>query len=378
MKILYFISFIHTSGGMERVLTLKANYLADVYGYDIGIVVLTKEEKPFFELSKKVKLHFLNLQSKDTVSSNTQKLLFNKHYNNLHYFLVEKLIKKEKPNVCISLFGNELYFLHKIKDGSKKVVEFHSSKQSFLIQARQGKWGFIKEFYTKNLLKQIKKELFYYDRFVCLTESDYDDWGHLKNSRVIYNPNTFKVPENFSIDYTQKRVLSVGGIALSKGYDLLIEAWSLVVKQFPEWEMCIVGRRNDNDSLDSLIFEKQLQNSIKVFPVTNDILSYYQSSSIYISSSRFEGFPMTLLEAASCGLPIVAFNTPTGPSEIIHNEEDGLIAEYLNIHDLAEKLKRLMHDSKLRKEFGLTGKKNIQRFSMDKIMKEWNELLINL
>lgn len=363
MKILYFIDRLDTPGGMERVLTLKANYLVEKLSCQVQVVVKnTYDKPPFFKLNPAIKIHNLNLK---TVKRKP------------HEAKVKELINRIKPEFCITLMGMEVYFLHKIKDGSRKIAEFHSSKQSMIIQAGESSLAFLKKIYRRWLVRKLTRQVRKYDRFITLTYEDDKDWGGLENSQVIPNPITFSV-KNIFPDYKAKTVLSIGGISYSKGFEYLIEIWKIVYSKYPDWKLIILGRRNDNDTLDDYIKQHKLETVIKVLPAVPNIREYYQKASIYATTSRYEGFPMTLLEAASCGLPIVSWKCPTGPAEIINHKEDGLLSEYMNIQALADNLMELMNDEQKRKQYGQAAQKNIQRFSMENIMKQWEKLLKEL
>ncbi|MFV0530340.1 MAG: glycosyltransferase family 4 protein [Flavobacteriales bacterium] len=377
-KIIYFINRIDLPGGMEKVLTIKANYLVEKFNYDVVIVTMNSYgNQPFFNLNKKIRLYDLQLQNNFRKGLFNRILKRNQVTSQEHFEKVKEIIFNEKPDFCISLFSNDLYFLYKIKDGSKKIIEFHNSRQSFLIESGKGISRIIRIFYRKQLLKKLEKIILKYDQFVCLTEEDYIAWGKLENSCYIYNPFFFEIQEK-SADHSNKTILSVGRIHYQKGFDLLIDIWEKIEKRFPDWNLKIVGRREGvKDNLDEIIEKKNLKR-IEVISATKDIQKYYYESSLYVSTSRYEGFPLTLLEAQSCGLPIVAFRTPTGPSEIIKDNEDGLLATYLDEQDLADKLMILMKDEEKRREFGVKAKENVKRFSIDKIMKNWDSLFNQL
>ena len=121
-----------------------------------------------------------------------------------------------------------------------------------------------------------------------------------------------------------------------------------------------------------------LEKSFLLKGATKDIQDKYLESSIYVMSSRYEGMPMVLLEAMACGLPIVSFNCPCGPKDIIKDKEDGFLIPFRDIELMAEKIEELIIDEEKRKLFGKNAKRNVQRFSQDKIMNQWQELFENL
>jgi glycosyltransferase involved in cell wall biosynthesis len=205
-----------------------------------------------------------------------------------------------------------------------------------------------------------------------LTKRDAENWGNFANIKQIYNVLPFYPDQSAELE--TKRIISVGRFTSQKGFDLLIEAWNLIHYQLPDWQLDIFGAGEDEEMLRSLIRKKCLDNSINIHPPTKDIIKEYLNSSIYVLSSRYEGFGMVLLEAMACGLPCVSFDCPSGPSEIILNNVDGFVVENGNVDRLAEKIKLMATDIRLRKEMGRKSKENIKRFLPENIMKEWDEL----
>ncbi|MFV0237328.1 MAG: glycosyltransferase family 4 protein [Flavobacteriales bacterium] len=353
MKILYFIDKVATPGGMERVLTIKANYLSKK-GYDIGVVTLENDSsEPFFQFSDEIKIHYLNVQN-------------NKIKNKEHIQKTTALIKKENPDLCISMFGLEIYFLHSIDHPCKKIVEYHSSKIALEIQSK----NIVHKIYRKYLIKRIERNLRKFSKVVLLTKEDQKSWN-LNNSRVIYNPLADKVSDKYA-DYSKKQVITLGRISFVKGYDLLVEVWKKVHEEFPEWNLKIVGLGSENaKTIKNKVKHLNLDKVIEILPIVKNVEDYYLNSSIYVLSSRYEGFPMTLLEASSYGLPIIAWRCPTGPSEIVIDNENGLLSDYLDINQLTANLLKLIEDESKRERLGKRSKYEVEKYSIDNIMKQW-------
>ncbi|APD05861.1 poly(glycerol-phosphate) alpha-glucosyltransferase [Flavobacteriaceae bacterium UJ101] len=360
MKILYFIDRIDTPGGVERVLSVKANYFVDK-GYDVGIVTLEKGNKPpFFTFSPEIKIHYLNVQN-------------NKIKNKEHIQKVTELIIEENPDICISMFGLEIYFLHSINHPCKKIVEYHSSKMALEIQSK----NIIHKIYRKYLVKRIEKNLRKFSKVVLLTQEDQKSWD-LNNSTVIYNPLIEKLSDEYA-DYSKKEVITLGRIPFVKGYDLLIDVWNIVHRKFPEWNLKIIGLGSENaEVIENKVKQLELNDVIEILPIVKNVEDYYLSSSIYVLSSRYEGFPMTLLEASSFGLPIVAWKCPTGPSEIVKHKESGLLSKYLDIQNLADQLMILMESEDKRRKFGIKSKENMKQFDIEVIINQWLQLFNEL
>lgn len=160
--------------------------------------------------------------------------------------------------------------------------------------------------------------------------------------------------------------------------EYLIEAWSYVHKSHPDWKLDIYGYGELKEEMTRSIATLNLTDVININEPTNIIIQKYLESSIYIMSSRFEGFGMVLLEAMACGVPCISFDCPYGPADIIRNGEDGFLVEHLNAKALADSICQLIEQPELRKQFGRKAKKNIIRYSKDNIMKQWTELFNEL
>ena len=303
MKIIYFIDRISTPGGMERILTAKVNMLSE-RGYQIGIITNEDgKQEPFYSLNKNVKVFYLNMDKRllevmkrKKYLSNFQKVksLFKKSYDPQYAQKVIEILNQEKPDICVELLMmSELDNLHlrKIKDGSKKIVEFHFSRKGLLEATKISRFPRLTRWYFKNIkFKQYDRVAKKYDAFVVLTHQDKISWKSLKNAIVIPNFTTFRTNEDRFPDYAQKIILSVGKIHYQKGFDLLIKAWSILEKKYPDWQLRIIDRRkNTSDNLDEIIDENNLKN-VQVLPAVKNIEQEYYKSSIYAGTSRMKDF----------------------------------------------------------------------------------------
>ncbi len=153
-----------------------------------------------------------------------------------------------------------------------------------------------------------------------------------------------------------------------------MQSWQKVHAKNPEWILEIYGKFDASEGVEILAKSLQIENSVHFFEPQKNIINNYLQSSIYVMSSRFEGFGMVLIEAMSCGIPCVSFDCPFGPSDIITNEEDGFLVENGNTNALAEKLNLLIEDTELRLKMGQRAKENVKRFLPENIMQQWDEL----
>jgi len=211
-----------------------------------------------------------------------------------------------------------------------------------------------------------------FSRFVVLTEANKQEWQSLKNIEVICNPLSF-YPEKTST-CTTKTVICVGKISYQKGQDLLVSAWDQVWKKHPDWKLELYGYANE----DFLTTDALTQKNIHHFLPEKNIMEKYLHSSIYVMSSRYEGFGMVLIEAMACGVPCISFNCNYGPADIISAEIDGIVVDKENTTILAREIVRLIENESLRKEMGENAKRNVERFLPVKIVQQWDDLFKSL
>lgn len=380
MNITYFLPHLTQSSGMERVLCIKANYLADVLGYNITIITYRQNGASiFFSFSPKIKMVHLDIP--DPTFSLSQYGFFEKRkiYKNFiktYEKKVEQFLLNNPQDICISLFlGAEYKFLHKIKDKSKKILEFHFNFNVGPLRILESKWN-IKNLKLKYERTLLKKKLNLYDKFITLTEEDEQIWKkYLNNTHTIHNPITITPIEKPLLK--NKQVLAVGRLTPQKGFDYLINAWKIVNRKHPDWHLNIYGEGELKDSLTNQIQNLSLNNHITLHPVTKNIEKIYNDNSIFVLSSRHEGFVLVLIEAMASGLPCVAFDCD-GPKQMIDNGKNGFLTNVGNIEQMAEYIIQLIEDENLRHLFSKEAVKTAQKYNLDNIMKQWENLFISL
>ena len=374
-KIAYLIPSLNFFSGMERVLTLKANYLVEHYGYDIHIII-TEGNESSFKLHKHNKIHQVNVNF-DELSEKPlyMKLIFSKtKMRQLHKRMNECLCQL-KPDITISMLRRDINCINYTKDGSIKLGEIHFNKNNYRDFDRKKMPIFlykkIRKLWMLSLIKELKK----LDRFIVLSHEDKAEWHELKNLEVIYNPLSFFPDQTSTCE--NKQVIAVGRFVPQKGFDLLIKAWAIVHKQHPEWKLRIYGYGEKEPYLN-LINDCNIGESCILEKTVENIIEKYCESSIFVLSSRYEGFGLVLVEAMACGIPPVSFECPCGPKEIIKNGIDGFLVEKENINQLAEKIIFLIENEELRKQMGAKARKNVARFKIDNIAEEWHCLFSQL
>lgn len=281
---------------------------------------------------------------------------------------MNRLLLELKADIVISTFFNEMGILPKIKDESKKIVEIHFSRKMFNFTRRKGLRGIVDDY----MMSQYVKSLRLYNRFVVLSKEDAENWHELDNVEVIYNVCPIEISQKSQL--TAHRVVSVGRYEFPKGYDRLIEAWALISKQVSDWTLHLVGEGSLRKKLEAKIKELGLENSVFLDGASKDVSKDCLNSSIAVFTSHYEGFSLALVEAESAGLPVVSFDTPCGPKDIIRNGEDGFLVPNGNIEKFAEKLLLLIKDESLRRTMGNKAYENSHRFTEEIIMSQWVSL----
>lgn len=373
MKIIYCIAGTCHSGGMERVLANKANYLTG-HGYEVVIVTTDQQGLlPFFPLAEQIRCIDLGINyEENNGKSFANKLLHYPLKQYRHQKRLAAILKREKPDITVSMFCNDAGFITRINDGSKKVLEIHFSKFKRLQYNRKGLWRLADLWRSKQDEKTVRR----FDKFVVLTEEDKGYWGNLPNITVIPNANTFATSQAAALE--NKKVIAIGRYTYQKGFERLIEAWNILSPGFPGWKLDIIGNGEERDKLQDLIHAYHLDGQVTLVSPTKSIDKVYLDASVLVMSSRYEGLPMVLLEAQAFGLPIVSFACKCGPKDIVANGETGFLVEENDIEGLARQLVKVMKDKNLRKQMGRKAKEASLRYAEDAVMAKWTALFDSL
>lgn len=369
MRILYCIAGTYRGGGMERVLALKANWLAE-HGYEVAIATSDQQgRKPFFEMDDRISTYDLAIGYEDNNGGSfIDKLIHYPAKKRAHRRKLSRLLAELKPDVCVSMFCGEASFLPKIKDGSKKVGEVHFSRMKRLQYGRKGLFGLADRLLTWIDGRTARR----FDRFVVLTEEDRPNWGASNRISVIANPLTFRAESHAELDATV--ALAIGRFTEQKGFDRLIDAWRTVADRHPQWKLKIVGDGELKPMLQSRIVRLGLDNAVELAEPTKDVEALYSGASMYLMTSRYEGLPMVLIEAQSCGLPIVSMTCKCGPRDVVTDGVDGFLVGDGDINGIADRICRLIEDSELRKSMGRAAREACERFAIDAVMTKWDKL----
>ena len=287
----------------------------------------------------------------------------------------KKLLKKElsrlHPDITISVLRREINFINSIHDGSRKIGELHVNRSNYRNFAV---WNSnpIKELFARLWMNNLIGHLKQLDKMVVLTESAKSDWPELSNVVLIPDPLPFSIKQVSSL--SAKRIISIGRYAYEKGNDLLLRAWSIAQKSCDDWELDVYGM-GEREPYRRLMSELKIDESrCHLHGSLKDVNEMYLNSSIFALPSRFEGFGLVIIEAMSCGLPVVAFNCENGPRNIVTNKEDGFLVTPFDVEEYAEILLKLVHNEDLRKQIGINAYQTSRRYAIETIAVQWKNL----
>ena len=331
MNLLYCIPHLYNSGGMERVLTQKVNWLAAHTDYTITIVTTeptpTGTPKCYFPLSEKVQVVELNI---DFNADYTKPLLpkYCAHMRHMRAYkrALTEYIVQHGIELCISLGGKEIAFLRHLPCRTIAEMHFAMDQRRQLIEANHKSlfWSLVGEVRTRQLVQAVKP----LERLVVLTEADKAAWekAGCTNVTVIPNPCAINSRKSKVESRKTKTVLAVGRLHEQKGFDLLLQAWKPIEKTYSDWSLRIVGEGPKRAELEAQI-ESQGLKRVVLAGATNNVLDEYEAASIFVLSSRYEGLPLALIEAMWSGLPCIAFDCPQGPAELLAENRGWLVPD---------------------------------------------------
>lgn len=346
--IAFVINNIYGKGGTERVTSQLANLLINYY--DITIISLKSGQNINFYVDERIDIIELRGISENKLVRRLFNLIeLNKHITNKN---IDMFI-----NVDITLSLYTLPFRKRVKNISWEHFNFFSESNSRIRQ----------------LSRKISSR--YSDAVVVLSDADLKNYqSNLKrysNIRRIYNPIAFN-KEVGGYNLNSKVVLSVGRLESQKGFDILLDAWKNVSND-GSWVLKIIGDGSKKEELLAKISQNHINNVI-ISPFTNDIEKEYINSAIYVMSSRYEGFGLALAEAQSKGLPLITFDCPEGPAEIVGYGDYGILIENGNVQSLSNELSSLMNSVELREYWSNASLKGANRFNTQEILNEWINL----
>ena len=234
--------------------------------------------------------------------------------------------------------------------------------------------------HNKALRKSMRAHYPHLDALVVLTEQDREAYRKLLDGGVPLHriPNTVRPLPGAKADLAAKTVYAAGRFRYQKGFDLLIPAWAETARAHPDWRLRLRGQGHLRERLEGLIAEHGLEDSVTLEGPAEDIGSDMAEASVFVLSSRFEGFPLILLEAMSKGMGVVSFDCPTGPADIVEDHENGLLVPHEDVEGLARAIRELVEDEELRRRTAAAAIETAKHYTIEAIGPQWEALLDEL
>lgn len=370
MKLLFVIGSLQ-GGGAEHVLTTICNNLA-LRGHEVILIYDFKWK--VYNVEDAVR----QIDSQSFEHSTKNGNIFNRYYNKFMnriraYRFFKRLLRNEKPDAVTCFLHNWAWQLALICQGKTPLV--YSERNTF-------DWNY------RLLADKIVKKVWYHfgDAITVMT---YYDKAYLHNRYkkvyVMHNPLSYlPLTENQYIKTFEhrKNILACGRLVEDKGFDKLIEAFSYLKNEFPDWSVDIAGQDMQNSTysqyLKKLVKEHELEDNIRFIGFHKDMNRIMEEHSIFCLCSQHEGFPNVLSEALSMGMAVISFDIVTGPREIVIDGLDGIIIENQNVKALTEGLRILMSDKELRFRLGKRAIEDVKRFEVDKTIDRWEQMYKDL
>lgn len=358
MKIVYLYSSLAIMGGIERVLVDKMNYLVS-HGYEVYMITSDQGQHSVpYKLDERIHFYDLKIRFHSQYQyRGWQRIKEGRRLRRLYHLRLKEKLEEIYPDIIVCTTSQDVHGLLRVKGRIPLVVESHVNfihPDSWLHRGR-------------TLLNNywIGKA----DAVVTLTQGDADNWKHV-SSHVQVIPNIVHLNETGQYsNCVNKRAIFVGRLVEQKGLPDLIKIWRIVNGRYPDWQLDVFG----NGQMDSMP-----EINVFVHPPTENIMEEYINSSMLLMTSVYEPFGLVLPEAMSCGLPVVAFDCPYGPADIIQHESNGFLVPHGDIILFADDVCALMESPGLRQNMGVAGVKSAQRYQADNIMPQWQRLFSDL
>lgn len=361
MRLTLIISSL-SSGGAERVTSIMANYwarkgwLVTLLTFDDGTTA------PFYDLDSRVSHLSLRL-TRD--SSNSLSAL---HNNLSRLRSLRSAISRSKPD-CVLSFLDQVNVLTLLATEGLKIPVI-VMEQCFPPAQHIG--------WTWNQLRNWTYPRAF--RVIGSTERILSSFSPRIQSRSCVIPNPVLLPPPIHGQPSPKlldhpALLTVGRLDKLKGHDLLLKAFAQLMDRHANWSLTILGEGPQRQELEALCRSLGITERVRLPGTVSNPEQFLRQATIFVMASRSEGFPMALGEAMACGLPVIATDCPSGPSEMIRDGVDGILVPTEDVEALAAAIARLMSDEPLRLRLSSRAPEATERFSLDKVMQRWEELL---
>lgn len=370
MRILYVTDALAVWGGIERVLSDKMNYLVQEYGYEIYVVTADQGDHPIpFPLDKSIHVKDMNIRFHQQYKYNGIKRFFKyRELEQLYKTRLKYYISEIRPNVISCIRDGYASSVLDIKGNIPVIFESHAMYRDVEYENAT---------LTHRFITYLKRRKFRkLDMLVALTQGDADEWKRVCR-HVCVIPNVVHLNESGKYSLCKsKNVVLAGRFDLQKDQTSMLLIWSKVQQQHPDWVLNMYGNGELKVFCEQYVIRRKL--NVHIYSAVPDIFEKYLEASMLVMSSLYEPFGLVLAEAMSCGLPVVAFDCPYGPADIINNGVDGFLVEDRNVDAFAERVCQLIENEQLRVKMGKAAVLSAQRYKTELIMPMWKQLFEQL
>ena len=372
-----------STNGVERVLSLRLSLLAESGEFDVYLITYNQYGAPFsFTISDKV--HYVDLATRflNGCSYHGWFQYIDRFLSKIKYKqAVRRYLTRINPDVitCVDIHLADLEAVLDLHINAIKVVECHCGLSAYYDDLN--KYTTDKRTKERKIKDKLIDSVRRFDKIVVMTEAEKKNWG--LGDKVVCIPNMLvtypeSLPEHTT---THHRVISVGRYAYQKGYDLLIEAWRLIQEKYSDWSLHIYGSHDGDmgnfEQLKQMLDDYGILN-VFLHQATNDVYSEYIKSDFYVMSSRFESFGLVLIEAMSCGLPVVSFDCLYGPRSIVDDGKTGILVPPTNVNKLAESICYMIEHPDERIRMGQKAREVVTKYKPETIISIWRNFYQSL
>lgn len=374
MRIAYCINS-YGSGGVEQITVIKANALAELEGNNVWIIHTDPPmEGGFHKPSQKVKLIDLHIGYRDNQHKFPWNIFILIRQLFRHKKALSKALKEIKPDVVISTGQKEQWIVPHIKGNWIRIRELHMTKGSRLKCAKTKRDHIVSKISEYLEFEGILNR---YDTLVVQTIYEKEaDWHN--DNRVAVIPNPVRLTDTVVSSLDNKKILAIGRLESGKNYSSLIRAFRIVSDRFPDWTLTILGKGTEESLLKKLADSLELSHKVYLPGFVPDTEKFLADASIFVHTSMYEALGMVLIEAMSCGLPVVAYDCPFGPRSIISNGIDGYLVTSGDELLLADRICTLIDNAELRKRMGSAAFDKSKDYRIEVIVAKWMNLFLRL